>query len=104
MGPCSTPVLGAHKETGKVAGKVEPISPRMEASLREPKLDFSIGWTRRGVLFWEDDRSHDTMVTFLRDPDLLPKATMALTKLKLTLAFDSQLYKGLSISTICVHV
>ena len=36
-----------------VAGKAEPISPRVAASLGEPMLGCNIGWTRRGVPFWE---------------------------------------------------
>jgi len=39
-----------------VAGKAEPISPRVAASLGEPMLGCNIGWTRRGVPFWEDNR------------------------------------------------
>ena len=45
-----------------VAGKAEPISPRVAASLGEPMLGCNIGWTRRGVPFWEDNRSDGTMV------------------------------------------
>ena len=60
------PMLGGHRKTmrkidycGKpwVAGKAEPISPRVAASLGEPMLGCNIGWTRRGVPFWEDNRS-----------------------------------------------
>jgi len=52
------PRLGGHKKTmrkidccGKpwVAGKAEPISPRVAASLGKPLLGSNIGWTRRGV-------------------------------------------------------
>ena len=65
------PMLGGHRKTmrkidycGKawVAGKAEPISPRVAASLGEPMLGCNIGWTRRGVPFWEDNRSDGTMV------------------------------------------
>ena len=45
-----------------VAGKAEPISPRVAASRGEPMLGCNIGWTRRGVPFWEDNRSDGTMV------------------------------------------
>ena len=34
-----------------VAGKAEPISPRVAVSLGEPMLGCNIGWTRRGVPF-----------------------------------------------------
>ena len=66
------PMLGGHRKTmrkidycGKpwVAGKAEPISPRVAASpVGEPMLGCNIGWTRRGVPFWEDNRSDGTMV------------------------------------------
>ena len=53
-----TPMLGGHRKTmrkidycGKtwVAGKTEPISPRVAAYLGEPMLGCNIGCTRRGV-------------------------------------------------------
>ena len=62
------PMLGGHRKTmrqidccGKpwVAGKAEP---RVVASLGEPMLGFNIGWTRRGMPFWEDNRADGTMV------------------------------------------
>ena len=34
-----------------VAGKAEPISPRVAASLGEPMLGCNLGWSRRGVPF-----------------------------------------------------
>ena len=58
-----------------VSGKAEPISPRVAASLGEPML----GWTRRGVPFWEVNRSDGTMAPSWRDPDLLPRVAIALT-------------------------
>ena len=70
-----TPMLGRCKKINKktdysgetwVAGKAEPISPRVAASLGEPML----GWTRRGVPFWEVNRSDGTMTPSWRDPDL----------------------------------
>ena len=45
-----------------MAEKAEPISPRVAASLEEPMLGCKIGWTRRDVPFWEDNRSDGTMV------------------------------------------
>ena len=62
-----------------VAGKAEPISPRVAASLGEPMLGCNIGWTRRGVPFWEVNRSDGTMAPSWRDPDLLPRVVIALT-------------------------
>ena len=44
-----------------VAGKAEPISPRVAASLGEPMLGCNTGWTRRGVPFWKVNRSDGTM-------------------------------------------
>ena len=35
-----------------MAGKAEPVSPKVAASLGEPMLEGNIGWTRRGVPFW----------------------------------------------------
>ena len=61
-----------------VAGKAEPISPRVAASLGEPMLGGNTGWTRRGVPFWEDNRSDGTMAPW-RDPDLFPRVAIALT-------------------------
>ena len=43
-----------------VAGKAEPISPRVAASLGGPMLGCNIGWTRREVPFWEVNRSDGT--------------------------------------------
>ena len=37
-----------------VARKAEPTSPRVAASQGEPMLGANIGWTRRGVPFWEE--------------------------------------------------
>ena len=63
----------------RVAGKSEPISPRVAASLGEPMLGCNIGWTRRGVPFWEVNTSDSTMTPSWRDPDLLPRVAIALT-------------------------
>ena len=62
-----------------VAGKTEPITPRVAASLGEPMLGCNIGWTRRGVPFWGVNRSDGTMAPSWRDPDLLPRVAIALT-------------------------
>ena len=62
-----------------VAGKTEPITPRVAASLGEPMLGCNIGWTRRVVPFWEVNRSDGTMAPSWRDPDLLPRVAIALT-------------------------
>ena len=63
-----------------VAGKAEPISPRVAASLGEPMLGCSIGWARRGVPFWEDNRSDGTMYHPGRDPGgRVPRVAIALT-------------------------
>ena len=62
-----------------VAGKAERISPRVAASLGEPMLGCNIGWTRRGVPFWEVNRSDGTVAPSWRDPDLLPRVAIALT-------------------------
>ena len=40
-------------------------------------LGCSIGWTRKGVLFWEDNRLEGTMVPSWRDPDIFPKDAIA---------------------------
>ena len=56
-----------------VAGKAESISPRVAVSLVEPILGDNIGWTRRGVPFWQVNRSDGTMAPSWRDPDLLPR-------------------------------
>ena len=81
-------MLGGHRKTmrkidycGKpwVAGKAEPISPRVAASLGEPMLGCNIGWTRRGVPFW---RTIGQMVRWYhpgRDLDLFPRVAIALT-------------------------
>ena len=70
-GPPPTPILGRCKKRKKqntdcggetwVAGKAEPTSPRVAASLGEPMLGCNIGWTRRGVPIWEVNRSDGTM-------------------------------------------
>ena len=62
-----------------VAGKAGPISPRLAASQGEPMLGCNIGWTRRGVPFWEVNRSDGTMAPSWRDPDQLPRVAIALT-------------------------
>ena len=62
-----------------VAGKAETISPRVAASLGESMLGCNIGWTRRGVPFWEVNRSDGTMAPSWRDLDLLPRVVIALT-------------------------
>ena len=62
-----------------VAGKAEPISRRVAASLGEPMLAGNTGWTRREVPFWEDNRSDGTMAPSWRDPDLFPRVAIALT-------------------------
>ena len=64
-----------------VAGKAEPISPRVAASLGEPmsRCTPGIEWTRRGVPFWEVNRSDGTMAPYWRDPDLLQRVVIALT-------------------------
>ena len=62
-----------------VAGKAEPISSRVAASLGEPILEGYTGWTRRGVPLWEDNRSDGTMAPSWRDPDLFPRVAIALT-------------------------
>jgi len=93
-----------------VAGKTEPISPRVAASLEEPMLlrgpeqgcpsgrtigqmvrwhylgeirtyflGGNIGWTRRGVPFWEDNRLDGKMTPSCRDPDLFPRVAIAFT-------------------------
>ena len=54
----------------------QSLSPRVAVSLGEPILERNIGWTRRGVPFWEDNRSEGAMVPSWRDPDLLPMGTM----------------------------
>ena len=56
-----------------VAGKAEPTFPRVAASLGEPMLGCNIGWTRRGVPFWEVNRSDGTMAPSWRYPDLCPR-------------------------------
>lgn len=40
-------------------------------------LDCHIGWTRKGVLFWEDNRLEGTMVSSWRDPDIFQKEAIA---------------------------
>lgn len=92
IGLCSTHDAG-YTQRSKDDGR----ESRVEASLLEPKLDFSIVWTRRGVLFWEDNRSHDTMVPSLRYPDLLPKVAMALTVAR-SAALDALPYQQTSIN------
>jgi len=42
-------------------------------------LGGNIGWTRRGVPFWEDNRSDGTMTPSWRDLDLFPRVATALT-------------------------
>ena len=73
------PHAGEMRETNKntdcsgetwVAEKAEPISPRVAASLGEPMSGCNIGLTRRGVPFWEVNRSDGTMAPSLRYPDL----------------------------------
>ena len=62
-----------------VAGKAEPISPRVAASLGEPMLGCNIGWTRRGC---PSGRTIGQMVRWYhpgRDPDLFPRVAIALT-------------------------
>ena len=50
-------------------------------SLGEPMLGNNKGWTRRGVPFWEVNRSDSTMAPSFRDPDLLPRlASIGWTK------------------------
>ena len=41
-------------------------------------LECSIGWTRRGVPFWEDNRSEGTMVPSWRDLELFPMEAIVL--------------------------
>ena len=56
-----------------------PISPRVAASLGEPMLGCNTGWTRRGVPFWEVNRSDGTMAPSWRYPDLWPWVAIPLT-------------------------
>ena len=63
----------------RVAGKKEPISISVAASLGEPMLGDNIRWTRRGVPFWEVDRSDGTMPPSWRVPELLPRVAIGLT-------------------------
>ena len=61
-----------------VAGKVEPISPKEEASLGEPMLRCIIEWTRRGC---PSGRTIGRMKRWYhpgRDPDLFPRVAIAL--------------------------
>ena len=62
-----------------VSRKAEPISPRVAASLWEPMLGGNTGWTRRGVPFWEDNRSDGTMAPSCRNLDLFPRVAITLT-------------------------
>ena len=50
-----------------------------EGSLWERMLGDDIGWTRRGVPFWELNRPDGTMAPSWRDPDLFPRVAIALT-------------------------
>lgn len=70
-GPCPTPDTGytqrnrdadyedLHSREGRA------YLPWSWASLGELMLGCNIGWTRRGVPFWEGNRSHDMMVPSL---------------------------------------
>ena len=78
-GRSNCPTKGSLEGKTWVAGKAEPISPRVAASLGEPMLRGNIGWARRGVPFWEINRSDGTMAPSWRDPDLLPRVAIALT-------------------------
>ena len=84
-------VLGGHKKTtrridfcGKlcVAGKVEPISPKEEASLGEPMLRCNIEWTIRGCPSGTTIGRMKRWYHPGRDPDLFPRVAIALTVTK----------------------
>jgi len=72
-----------------VAGKTEPISSRVAASLGEPIL-LKLQGTRRGVPFWEDNRSAGTMAPSWRDPDLFPWGNIGLTRRGMPLWKDNR--------------
>ena len=60
-------------------GRQSLSSPRVAVFLGEPVLGDNIGWTRRGVPFWEVNRSDGTMAPSFRDPDLLTRVAIAVT-------------------------
>ena len=60
-----------------MAGKTEPLSPRVAASLGEPML---LRGPEEGCPFGEDNRSAGTMAPSWRDPDLFPWGNIGWTR------------------------
>jgi len=63
--------------SGRTIGQI--VRWHHPGKIRTYFLGSNIGWTRRGVPLWEDNRSDGTMTPSWRDPDLFPRVAIALT-------------------------